>query len=138
MLSGDWADLRVIDHAPSAVSQEIAMPAKHPIRAKFRVFSETVAELAGSPIAFAVAVGLFLLWVVTGPIFNWSEGHHRLLDVTLAIIPFWMVFVLQATQNRDSDIVAAKLDELLKAVEDAREDLVGIQHKPEEEVDGIR
>jgi low affinity Fe/Cu permease len=114
------------------------MPSKNPLRAKFRVFSEYVAELAGSPSAFAIAVALFLLWLATGPVFGWSEEHHRFLDVTLAIVPFWMVFVLQATQNRDSDIVEAKLDELLKAVSEAREDLVGIQHDPEKEVDGIR
>jgi low affinity Fe/Cu permease len=113
------------------------MPKNDPIRAKFRLFSETIAKLAGSPSAFAIAVGIFLFWLAMGPVFNWSEAHHRILDVTLAIVPFWMVFVLQATQNRDSDIVSAKLDELLKAVEDAREDLVGIQHNPEEEVDGI-
>ncbi len=108
------------------------------LRARFRVFSETVAELAGSPAAFFIAVALFGLWLVTGPFFDWSESHHRILDVTLAIVPFWMVFVLQATQNRDGDIVEAKLDELLKAIAEAREDLVGIQNKPQEEVEGIR
>ena len=108
------------------------------LRSKFRVFSEYVAELAGSPTAFGCAVGLFVLWAVTGPYFDWSDTHHKVLDLVLAITPFWMVFVLQATQNRDSDIVEAKLDELLKAIDKAKEDLVGIQRQPEKEVEGIR
>ncbi len=107
-------------------------------RIKFRVFSEYVAELAGSPTAFATAIGMFLVWLATGPYFGWSETHHKILDLAVALGPFWMVFVLQATQNRDSDIVEAKLDELLKAIDKAKEDLVGIQRHPEKEVDGIR
>ena len=106
--------------------------------AKFRVFSENIAEIAGSPIAFGFAVSLFLIWLATGPYFEWSDTHHKVLDMIVALTPFWMVFVLQATQNRDSDIVEAKLDELLKAIDDAKEDLVGIQRHPEKEVDGIR
>ena len=108
------------------------------MRKKFRVFSEHVSELAGSPSAFGAAIGIFIVWVATGPYFEWSDTHHKVLDMLLALAPFWMVFVLQATQNRDSDIVEAKLDELLLAVRDAREDLVGIQRHPEKEVDGIR
>lgn len=107
-------------------------------RKKFRVFSERVAELAGSPVAFFGAVMLFVVWAATGPYFNWSDTHHKVLDLVVAITPFWMVFVLQATQNRDSDIVEAKLDELLKAIDKAKEDLVGIQREPEKEVEGIR
>jgi low affinity Fe/Cu permease len=107
-------------------------------RAKFRVFSENVAEIAGSPVAFGCAIAMFVVWLVTGPYFGWSDTHHKVLDMIVALTPFWMVFVLQATQNRDSDIVEAKLDELLKAISDAREDLIGIQRHPEKEVDGIR
>ncbi len=107
-------------------------------RKHFRVFSEKVAEIAGSPLAFGIAVSFFVLWLATGPYFNWSEAHRTILDLVVALTPFWMVFVLQATQNRDSDIVEAKLDELLKAIENAREHLVGVQNQPEKEVEGIR
>jgi low affinity Fe/Cu permease len=105
---------------------------------KFRVFSERISEMSGSPVAFAVSVGIFLVWLATGPYFDWSETHHKVLDMMLALMPFWMVFILQATQNRDSEIVEAKLDELLIAIKDAREDLVGIQRHPEKEVEIVR
>lgn len=107
-------------------------------RKRFRVFSERVAHFAGSPVIFGCAVAFFVIWVATGPYFNWSEAHKRVLDMVVALTPFWMVFILQSSQNRDSDIIEAKLDELLKAVDEAKEDLVGIQRRPEKEVEGIR
>ena len=107
-------------------------------RKNFRVFSEKVSEVAGSPLAFVIALAAFGVWLATGPYFNWSDNHHKIMDMVVALTPFWMVFILQATQNRDSDIIEAKLDELLKAIDKAKEDLVGIQRKPEQEVEGIR
>lgn len=107
-------------------------------RKKFRIFSERVAHFAGSPVVFGGAIVFFILWTASGPYFDWSAGHQRVLDMVVALTPFWMVFILQATQNRDSDIVEAKLDELLKAIDKAKEDLVGIQRKPEKEVEGLR
>ena len=107
-------------------------------RKQFRIFSERVAHYAGSPVIFGCALAYFLLWLATGPYFGWSDAHWKALDVVVALTPFWMVFILQATQNRDSDIVEAKLDELLRAVDKAKEDLVGIQRQPEKEVEGVR
>lgn len=107
-------------------------------RKRFRVFSERVAHYAGSPVMFSCAVAYVGLWLASGPYFGWSEAHWKALDIVVALTPFWMVFILQATQNRDSDIVEAKLDELLKAIDKAKEDLVGIQRRPEKEVEGVR
>lgn len=101
---------------------------------RFRVFSDRVSDLAGSPIVFGISVGLFLVWLALGPYFKWSDAHRTWLDMVLALTPFWMVFILQATQNRDSEIIEAKLDVLLKAIDKAQEDLVGIQHKPHKEI----
>jgi low affinity Fe/Cu permease len=103
-------------------------------RKRFRVFSDRVSDLAGSPVVFGISVGLFLVWLALGPYFKWSDAHRTWLDMVLALTPFWMVFILQATQNRDSDIIEAKLDVLLKAIDKAQEDLVGIQRRPHEEV----
>lgn len=102
----------------------------------FRVFSDKVSELAGSPVAFAVSVLMFVVWAATGPRYKWSDDHRAVLDMVISLTPFWMVFILQATQNRDSDIIEAKLDELLKAIDKAKEDLVGIQQQPEKEIEG--
>ena len=101
---------------------------------KFRIFSDRVSDLAGSPVVFGISVLLFVVWLALGPHFNWSDAHRTWLDMVLALTPFWMVFILQATQNRDSEIIEAKLDVLLKAIDKAQEDLVGIQRRPHEEI----
>lgn len=103
-------------------------------RKRFRVFSDRVSDLAGSPIVFGISVGLFVVWLALGPYFKWSDAHRTWLDMVLALTPFWMVFILQATQNRDSEIIEEKLDELLRAIGPAKEDLVGIQRRPHQEV----
>jgi hypothetical protein len=103
-------------------------------RKKFRVFSDWTSELAGSPVAFGLSVLTFLVWLALGPYFKWSDAHRTWMDMLLSLTPFWMVFILQATQNRDSEIIEAKLDELLKAIDKAKEDLVGIQRRPHEEI----
>ena len=89
-------------------------------RKKFRVFSDWTSELAGSPVAFGLSVLTFLVWLALGPFFKWSDAHRTWMDMLLSLTPFWMVFILQATQNRDSEIIEAKLDELLKAIDKAK------------------
>lgn len=106
-------------------------------RKRFRVFSDRVSDLAGSPVVFGVLVVLFLIWLALGPYLKWSDAHRTWLDMVLALTPFWMVFILQATQNRDSEIIEAKLDVLLKAIDKAQEDLIGIQHKPHKEIKAV-
>ncbi len=83
---------------------------------------------------FGLSVLLFFVWAMLGPYFKWSDAHRTWLDMVLALTPFWMVFILQATQNRDSEIIEAKLDELLKAIGKAKEDLIGIQRRPHQEI----
>jgi len=108
------------------------------LRKHFRTFAHHISEVSGEPVAFCIALALFIVWLATGPYFSWSEAHHLWLDITISITPFWMVFILQATQNRDSAIVEAKLDELLKAINEAREDLIGVQDQPEKDLDECR
>jgi low affinity Fe/Cu permease len=104
------------------------------LRTRFRKFSHQVAEKSGTVHAFGISLAIFVAWLATGPYFGWSDAHHLWLDITISVTPFWMVFILQATQNRDSALVEAKLDELLRAISEAREDLVGVQDNPERDL----
>ncbi len=104
----------------------------------FQKFACYVAEKTGTWWAFLLSLAIFLFWLATGHFYEWSEEHHRWFDVLISVTPFLMVFVLQATQNRDADIVEAKLDELLKAVKNAREDLVEIQNDPGKDIDACK
>ena len=83
------------------------------LRAAFSLFSSKVAHLSGKPVTFAVALGLVLVWAITGPAFGFSETWQLVINTATTIITFLMVFVLQNTQNRDGEALHAKLDELI-------------------------
>ncbi len=80
----------------------------------FTRFAKKTAHLAGSPLAFALAGGSILLWVVTGPIFGFSETWQLVVNTGTTIVTFLMVFLVQNTQNRDTAAIHIKLDELIR------------------------
>ena len=100
----------------------------------FRTFAHNVAHATGSPIAFVCAVVIILAWAVTGPIFHFSDTWQLIINTGTTIITFLMVFLIQNTQNRDSQVVQLKLDELIRAVESARTELVDMEDLSDEEL----
>jgi low affinity Fe/Cu permease len=97
------------------------------MRDLFRVIATKTSEAVGSPWAFIVAVLIILIWVITGPIFNFSDTWQLIVNTGTTIVTFLMVFLIQNTQNRDAKAVHIKLDELLRAVKGARTSLVDIE-----------
>jgi len=97
-----------------------------------------VAGFAGQPISFILALTVIIVWGVTGPIFNYSDTWQLVVNTATTIITFLMVFLIQNSQNRDSAAMQAKLDELLRAVEQARVQFIGIEHKTDREIEKIR
>lgn len=104
----------------------------------FTHFASSIASFSGSPTAFVVALGTVVVWAITGPIFGYSEVWQLVINTGTTIITFLMIFLVQNSQNRDSAAMEAKLDELLRAVEQARADFIGIEHLTEEEIEDIR
>lgn len=104
----------------------------------FTHFASRIASFSGSPAAFVVAFGTVLLWGISGPFFGFSEVWQLVINTGTTIITFLMIFLVQNSQNRDSAAMEAKLDELLRAVEQARADFIGIEHLTEEEIEEIR
>ncbi len=100
----------------------------------FRRFAHTVAAASGSPFAFVAAVVIILVWVVTGPIYHYSNTWQLVINTGTTIITFLMVFLIQNTQNRDSQVVQLKLNELIRAVRSARNDLVDLEELSDEEL----
>src|SRR6476619_5632166 len=92
----------------------------------FTKVCNAVAHAAGKPITFAACVTIIVLWAVTGPIFGYSDTWQLIINTGTTIITFLMVFLIQNTQNRDGAAMQAKLDELLRAVDKAREKFIGI------------
>ena len=101
---------------------------------RFRKFANRVSAMAGSPWVFLAAVALVIGWAVSGPFFGFSETWQLLINTCTTIVTFLMVFLIQNTQNRDSKAIHLKLDELLRALEAARNGLVGAQRLPDEQL----
>ena len=90
--------------------------------------------MLGSAWAFAGAVLVILLWLVTGPTFHFSDTWQLIINTATTIITFLMVFLIQNTQNRDAKAVHLKLDELIRAIKDARNELVDLEDLSDEEL----
>ena len=97
-----------------------------------------IADAAGQPATFVMALAVVIVWAVTGPMFAFSETWQLVINTGTTIVTFLMVFLIQNSANRDTAAMQAKLDELLRAVEGAREKFIGIEHLTSHEVEVIR
>jgi low affinity Fe/Cu permease len=104
----------------------------------FTVIATRIASWAGQPFSFVLALALIIIWGATGPIFHYSDTWQLVVNTATTIITFLMVFLIQNSQNRDAAAMQAKLDELIRAVDDARGQFIGIEHKSEREIEKIR
>lgn len=105
---------------------------RHPATNLFRIFAESAARALGSPWAFLIAFGGIAIWALSGPYFHFSQTWQMLINSVTTSITFLMVFLLQSTQMRDTKALHLKLDELLRAVNEARTGLVGLERLPDE------
>jgi low affinity Fe/Cu permease len=108
------------------------------VHTAFRRFAHHTATAAGSPIAFLSAVTIIVVWGVTGPIFHFSDTWQLIINTGTTIITFLMVFLIQNTQNRDSQVMQLKLNELIRAVHSARNDLVDLEELSDEELNRLQ
>jgi low affinity Fe/Cu permease len=100
----------------------------------FVAFANLVANLSGKPATFLLAVVVVIVWGVTGPIFQYSDTWQLIINTGTTIVTFLMVFLIQNTQNRDTRALQIKLDELILATRDARNDFVAVEEESEEEL----
>lgn len=107
-------------------------------RSWFTRFAKATSRVAGRPIAFIVAVSTVLVWIVTGPIFRFGDSWQLAINTGTTIVTFLMVFLIQSTQNRDSEAVQVKLDELLRVTKGAHIALLDLEELEESELNQIR
>jgi low affinity Fe/Cu permease len=103
----------------------------------FTGIADYVARGAGRPSVFLVVVLSTLGWLLSGPVFGFSDAWQLVANTVTSIITFWMVFVIQNSQNRDSAAIQAKLDELIRATS-SHQELIGIEDLSEEEIEEIK
>ena len=100
----------------------------------FTRLAKGTSRLAGRPATFALVVLLVLAWAISGPIFDYSDTWQLTINTLTTIVTFLMVFLIQATQNRDARATHLKLDELLRAVKGARTAMVALETSTDEEL----
>jgi len=101
---------------------------------RFRTFARSASDAAGTPSAFALSVAVVLVWAVSGPFFHFSDTWQLVINTGTTVVTFWMVFVIQSSQNSDTHALQLKLDELIRATDAARNVFVGCEGLPDEEL----
>lgn len=108
------------------------------MRDSFHRFAHRTSDLVGSPTAFITGLAIILVWGLTGPAFRYSDTWQLVINTGTTIITFLMVFLIQNTQNRDARAVHLKLDELIRSIRAARNEMVGLEDLSDEELDALQ
>ena len=104
----------------------------------FSNIASKTATWMGQPSAFIGATAACIVWAVSGPIFNYSDTWQLVINTATTVLTFLAVFLIQNSQNRDGAAIQAKLDELLRAVDKAREQFIGIEHLTDQQIELVR
>ena len=104
----------------------------------FTRVASTISAFTGQPAAFIIATVLIVVWAVTGPLFAYSDTWQLVVNTSTTIVTFLMVFLIQNAQNRDGAAMQAKLDELIRASNDARDHFIGIEHLTDHQIEALR
>jgi low affinity Fe/Cu permease len=107
-------------------------------RTWFTRLTKWTAHATGRPITFILAASVVVAWALTGPIFGFSDTWQLVINTGTTIVTFLMVFLIQSTQNRDGEAVQVKLDEIIRAIGNAKNELLDLEELEEEDLSRIR
>src|SRR5207248_926709 len=101
-------------------------------------FARWAARKSGHPLTFIAAVTIIIIWGISGPVFGWSDTWQLIINTGTTIITFLMVFLIQHTQNSDTEALHLKLDELIRATQEARNALMSLEDLSDEYLDRLK
>ena len=104
----------------------------------FRKFAVLCAGWVGSSYAFAIGAGVVVIWAFTGPLFHFSDTWQLVINTGTSVITFLMVFIIQYTQTRDTQAMQLKLDELVRAIKEARNEIINVEDKSDDQMKEIK
>ena len=107
-------------------------------RTWFTRFTKWTARAAGRPATFMLAALVIVMWGITGPMFQFSDTWQLVINTGTTIVTFLMVFLIQSTQNRDGEAIQVKLDEIIRAIGNAKNELLDLEELEEEDLERIR
>src|SRR5947199_10320989 len=120
------------------MSKSCSEPGTEPGGFSFSRFARWTERQVGSPRSFVLALGIVMVWAASGPFFGWSDTWQLVINTGTTIVTFLMVFIIQSTQNRDTQALHLKLDELIRVNKAARNSLIDLEESSESEVDKVK
>jgi low affinity Fe/Cu permease len=107
-------------------------------RSWFTRLTKWTAHASGRPLTFVLAVSVVLIWAVTGPLFGFSDTWQLVINTGTTVITFLMVFLIQSTQNRDGEAIQVKLDEIIRAIGNAKNEVLDLEELEEADLAEIK
>ena len=104
----------------------------------FSNFAKAASRFCGRPKVFGIAVVLVLAWAISGPIFGFSDTWQLVINTATTVVTFLMVFLIQSTQNRDTEAIQVKLDELIRATQGAHNALIDLEELDEDNLEAFK